>query len=220
MLELLTLTSLTKPERNWIMEKTTTLKKKSGYHHGDLRAQLVEATRLLVEEKGPEGFSVTQACRAAGVSTAAPYRHFKDKEEMLSAVVVEGMERHFEAMMTALAGIPDGSIDRISALGRLYVEFAIKEPGVFRLIFGSKWDPCYKEHMMEHTPNTFGVVQQEVAAYLGKTEIDEDVRKRAFMLWTFVHGFSFLWIDEKVSIAELDVQIAPFMREVAERVLA
>jgi len=53
--------------------------KKSGYHHGDLRAGLINATRQLVEEKGPEGFSVTDACGLAGVSTAAPYKHFKDK---------------------------------------------------------------------------------------------------------------------------------------------
>ncbi|MEM6374564.1 MAG: helix-turn-helix domain-containing protein, partial [Pseudomonadota bacterium] len=66
--------------------------KRTNYHHGDLRADLVEATRRLVEEKGPDRFSVSDACRAAGVSTAAPYRHFEDRDEMLLAVCAEGME--------------------------------------------------------------------------------------------------------------------------------
>ena len=82
--------------------------KKSRYHHGDLRAGLIEATRRLVEEKGPDGFSVSDACRLAGVSTAAPYKHFKDKNEMLVAMVMEGMVRHRDNMLAALEGIHEG----------------------------------------------------------------------------------------------------------------
>ena len=63
--------------------------KRGAYHHGDLRAGLVEATRALVEEKGPDHFSVAEACREAGVSTAAPYKHFKDKDEMLLQLLAQ-----------------------------------------------------------------------------------------------------------------------------------
>ena len=59
---------------------------KTRYHHGDLRQQLITATRALVEEKGPDGFSVSEACRAAGVSTAAPYKHFQDRTEITDGV--------------------------------------------------------------------------------------------------------------------------------------
>lgn len=62
-----------------------TLRKADTCHHGDLRAGLIETVRQLVEEKGPDRFSVSDACRLAGVSTAAPYRHFSDKEDMLLA---------------------------------------------------------------------------------------------------------------------------------------
>ena len=82
MLASLTLTRDTRSERSRIMKNAKKNKsaglKKENYHHGDLRSGLIEATRQLVEEKGPDGFSVSDACRLAGVSTAAPYKHFKD----------------------------------------------------------------------------------------------------------------------------------------------
>ena len=60
--------------------------RRSSYHHGDLRAQLIAAVRELVETQGPDGFSVSEAARSAGVSSAAPYKHFKDRSELLHAV--------------------------------------------------------------------------------------------------------------------------------------
>ncbi|MEJ8562537.1 TetR/AcrR family transcriptional regulator [Yoonia sp. GPGPB17] len=80
--------------------------KRTSYHHGDLRSQLIEATRQLVEEKGPDHFSVSEACRRAGVSTAAPYKHFKDKTEMLREVAAAGMIRQSEQMLAELAPTP------------------------------------------------------------------------------------------------------------------
>ena len=123
--------------------------RKSGYHHGDLRAGLIEATRRLVEEKGPDGFSVSDACRLAGVSTAAPYKHFKDKNEMLVAMVLEGMVRHRDNMLTALEDIPVGSADRVTALGREYIRFALDENGIFRLKFGGYTDRLEDPRLQE-----------------------------------------------------------------------
>ena len=75
---------------------------RSSYHHGDLRAQLIAAVRDLVEAHGPDGFSVAEAARRAGVSSAAPYKHFKDRPELLRAVAGEGMDRLRAAMEAAL----------------------------------------------------------------------------------------------------------------------
>jgi AcrR family transcriptional regulator len=66
---------------------------KPAYHHGDLPQQLVRVVRDLIETHGPDGFSVAEAARRAGVSSAAPYKHFKDRPELLRAVVSEGMDR-------------------------------------------------------------------------------------------------------------------------------
>jgi AcrR family transcriptional regulator len=192
---------------------------RSAYHHGNLRAQLIEATRGLVEEKGPDHFSVSEACRAAGVSTAAPYRHFRDREEMIAAVAAEGMRRHYEEMVGALEGLPPGSLDRIRALGRVYVGFARREPGVFRLIFGSKHDPDLLAMQEGSDVRPFETVLDEVAAILGRSGIDEEVTRRGLLLWTFVHGLSFLLIDEVPEHKGLAVDVEALLEDVARRVL-
>ncbi len=192
---------------------------KSGYHHGDLRAAMVEHTRRLVEEKGPDHFSVAEVARASGVSTAAPYRHFKDRDEILGEVCVDGMRRHQNQMLDALAQAPRGSLDRIRGLGRVYVNFALEEPGVFRLIFGSKQKPEAIEELNSEEINTFGIVKAEVADILGLPVEHPEANRRAFMLWTFVHGLSFLLIDDKVRYAGIEVDVEALLDELGQRVM-
>lgn len=212
---------------NWIMateekmssEADTAVARKSGYHHGDLRAGLIEATRHLVEEKGPDGFSVTDACRLAGVSTAAPYKHFKDKSEMIFAMVMEGMDRHRNRMLSALEGLPEGSPLRIEALGREYVNFALREPGVFRLKFGGFTDRLDQPKLTQAGHATFGIVLREVAACRGEPDVTADVRRRAFMLWSFVHGLSFILPDPNLMDVAGDIDIDDLLRDLAIRVL-
>jgi AcrR family transcriptional regulator len=110
--------------------------RKTAYHHGDLRAQLIAAVRDLVETHGPDGFSVAEAARRAGVSSAAPYKHFKDRHEILRGVVGEAMDRLREDMARGAAAHPHGSIEAVAAMGQAYVDFARSGPGVFRLSFG------------------------------------------------------------------------------------
>ncbi len=115
---------------------TRTAPARAAYHHGDLRAQLIVAARELVETHGPDGFSVAEAARRAGVSSAAPYKHFKDRPEILRGVVAEAMDRLRTAMEAGAAAHPVGSMQAVAAVGLAYVNFARAEPGVFRLVFG------------------------------------------------------------------------------------
>ncbi|MEO0752776.1 MAG: TetR/AcrR family transcriptional regulator [Pseudomonadota bacterium] len=194
--------------------------KRENYHHGDLRAGLVEATRQLVEEKGPDRFSVADACRAAGVSTAAPYRHFNDRDEMLLAVCAEGMERFYTNMQGAVAGKPPGSLEAIFDLGMAYIAFATSEPGVFRLSFGIAREHEKDAEIIERGKRNYGILLSQVAAFQGKTEIDEQVLDRAFALWTMVHGLSFLLIDEKITAMDLQLNIETMIRDNTRRLLA
>jgi len=231
MLEVLTLTRGTSFARLWIMDEdekilTKPAEKnraaelaKSRYHHGDLRAGLIEATRRLVEEKGPDGFSVSDACRLAGVSTAAPYKHFKDKNEMLVAMVLEGMQRHRANMLTALEGVPAGTPARVTVLGREYVNFALRENGVFSLKFGGFTDRLEDPRLQAAGEDTFGLVLKEVAACLGTSEITSEVRRRGFMLWSFVHGLSFLLVDKKLADMGGDINVEALLADIANRVL-
>ncbi|MEM9576575.1 MAG: TetR/AcrR family transcriptional regulator [Pseudomonadota bacterium] len=201
------------------MENAPQTEKRTSYHHGDLRAQLVEATRILVEEKGPDHFSVSEACRRAGVSTAAPYKHFKDKQEMLRAVALEGMRRQRQDMLTELDQYVPGTLGRIVAMGRVYVRFAVKEPGVFRLMFGlsdTHGDDC---ELVETGDDTFALVQAEVACCRGSNLIEDSDRHQAFLLWSFVHGLSFLKIDGKLTEAKVPVDLEAVLEDVAHRVV-
>jgi AcrR family transcriptional regulator len=219
MLEALTLTSVVPSENDWIMENTSDAQKRSNYHHGDLRAKLIDATRTLVEETGPDRFSVSEACRRAGVSSAAPYKHFKDKEEMLHAVALDGMQRQRAALIEELEKFRTGSLERIIAMGRVYVRFAVQEPGVFRLMFGLSEHHGEHSALIETGNNTFALVQLEVARFRGSHTVEGPDMHKAFLLWSFVHGLSFLTIDGKLAEKKLDIDLEQVLKDVAVRVM-
>jgi len=173
------------------------IESKKNYHHGDLKGQLLEAVRQLVETHGPDGFSIAEACRLAGVSTAAPYKHFKDRQDILRGVVMAGMSRMGSVMQAAADAYPAGDPQRIIALGKAYTQFAQREPGVFMLMFGLTSGHESDEEMTAEGRQKFGIVMRVVAEHLGKPMEDPEVEARAYALWCAVHGHSFLRLDGK-----------------------
>ncbi len=174
------------------------IKGKKKYHHGDLRGQLLEAVRHLVEKNGADGFSIAEACRLAGVSTAAPYKHFKDRSEILRDVVFLAMGRLRDGMQAAADAHPPGTVARIAALGQSYIDFARTEPELFRMMFSQTDGHRDDAELAETGDNTFGIVIGVVADHLGVAVEDEEAKLRAYALWCFVHGHSFLMLDDKL----------------------
>src|SRR5215470_3885617 len=111
---------------------------KARYHHGELREALIRATRRLVEERGAENFTLADACRVAGVTTAAPYRHFRGKQEILEEIASRGFDELKKRAMAVIAEKGEGTLDGIIAMGQAYVAFAVEETAVFRLMFGQQ----------------------------------------------------------------------------------
>lgn len=177
--------------------ESETIDQKPSYHHGDLRVQLLEAVRRLVEEKGAEGFSIAEAARAAGVSSAAPYRHFQDKPEILKALVMDEMDAMSQSMEAVISPHPLGSIERLNALGKHYIDYAKEHPGMFRLIFGITEHHEGDEDLRLRGEGVFGIVIKAVADFLNIDVSDPKAKERAYLLWTFVHGHSWLVIDGK-----------------------
>lgn len=176
---------------------TSDVQIKKGYHHGDLRGQLLAAVRELVEENGPDGFSISQACKRAGVSTAAPYKHFKDRHEILRGVVLLAMDRLIAAMQAAADSCAPGEPGRIAAIGRAYIDFARAEPGLFRTMFGLTESHSEDQELTHAGAVANGIVEQVVADHLDLAPTDPQVKLRAYALWCFVHGHSFLQMDSK-----------------------
>lgn len=194
--------------------------KKAAYHHGDLRAQLIAAVRELVEVHGPDGFSVAEAARRAGVSSAAPYKHFKDRHEILRGVVSEAMDRLRAAMEAGAAANSHGSIEAVAAVGQAYVGFARREPGVFRLVFSLTEGHENAPDLLAKGEGCFGVVIQAVAACLGLPPGNPEVQRRAYMLWSFVHGHSFLTIDMKHKVVSAEIDDWDYLMAISRAVLA
>jgi AcrR family transcriptional regulator len=94
------------------------------YHHGNLRTALMDVARRMIVERGPHGFSLVEAATLAGVSPAAPYRHFKNKEALLAAVALSGYEQFADALEQAWnEGQPD-ALTAFSRMGEIYLNFA------------------------------------------------------------------------------------------------
>lgn len=107
------------------------------YHHGNLREALVAAALRLIEEKGPLGFTMAEAARLAGVSPAAPYRHFRGREELIEEVARQGFELFAERLERAFDDGRPSPLAAFSAAGRAYLVFARSHPGHYVAMFES-----------------------------------------------------------------------------------
>src|SRR5271154_1132897 len=119
-----------------MLEKRRT-RRTASYHHGDLRDALVRAGRTILEEDGLAVLSLRRVARTAGVSPAAPYHHFADKQALLDAVATQGFDALTSAMETRMAKETDPDA-RLDASGVGYVVFAVENPALFRLMFGAR----------------------------------------------------------------------------------
>ncbi len=167
---------------------------KMAYHHGELRQALIDATRELVRERG-EAFSLADACRRAGVSTAAPYRHFADKDEIINEVVAQGFADMASRARAVASDHPTGSVARIIAVGRDYMAFAVNEPTLFRIMFTQRPGLTDENIASLNGKECFRFVVQEVVDFCTANGIAGDAMQIALQLWTLVHGAASLTID-------------------------
>src|SRR5882757_4974189 len=114
---------------------------KTTYHHGDLRAACLDAALELVEEGGETALSLRAVARRAGVSPAAPYRHYADREALVSAVATVGYRELAERL--AAAHPSPSTPEQLASVAIAYVQFALERPALFRLMFG---DPCDRDN--------------------------------------------------------------------------
>ncbi|QIB67329.1 TetR/AcrR family transcriptional regulator [Kineobactrum salinum] len=165
--------------------------KAGSYHHGDLRNALIVAAAELIEESGSTDFAMIDAARRAGVSSAAPYRHFRDKNSLLDAVAELGFLGLTEAGNAATAGQPQGSAEAIIALGKAYIGFVTSHPQFYSLMWG---DMSWREVPAEQEKQSgscFYALADAVGAWCrANGRDDEDVLQLSIKLWALAHGLS------------------------------
>lgn len=165
------------------------------YHHGSLREALIKAARELIKEKGPAGFTFADAARSAGVSPAAPYRHFRDRDALMADVAREGFER-FAAMLAA--GWANGKPDPVTAfhnIGKAYLTFARSEPAYYAAMFESGISPDLNPELRAASERAFAVLR--AAADQLVVLLPAGGRPPALMMslhiWSMAHGIASLF---------------------------
>jgi AcrR family transcriptional regulator len=176
---------------------------KQTYHHGDLRAALVRAALELLEESGESELSLRATARRAGVSPSAPYRHYADREALVSAVAAVG---YMELLQRLAAVHPaPGTPQEIGDIAVEYVHFALDRPALFRAMFGESCDDDNAERVA-----AVAAISQYVLAIAQRLSVDSDVDALATALWAMVHGLAFLHLDGKLDArprAAVDVRV-------------
>jgi AcrR family transcriptional regulator len=166
-----------------------------GYHHGNLKEALIEAALSLISQKGPGGLTFADAARAAGVSPAAPYRHFRDREALLADVAQRGFVLLAEALTRAWGdGQPDAlrAFDRV---GKAYLGFARQEPAYYAAMFESGADIGADPNLRAAADDAFSAVRTAVEAVI--TTLPAASRPPAMMMtlhiWSQAHGIASLF---------------------------
>lgn len=163
---------------------------KQGYHHGNLRQALVESALTLIEEKGPTGFTLSEAAKLAGVTPAAVYRHFAGREDLIAEAARQGYEIFADVMQYAYDSGQPSALAAFEATGRAYLAFARKYPGHYIAMFESGISVQHSPELAAVSAKARGVLERAA------TELSEHIppEKRpppamfSAHIWAMSHG--------------------------------
>jgi AcrR family transcriptional regulator len=180
------------------------------YHHGDLRNALLEASLALVAKHGVEAFSLREAARAVGVSPAAAYRHFEDKDALLASLARDAFDRLAHLMERAIAkasgepGTPGHAVAAFFGVGLVYVEFAVQHPSQFRVMFGP-WCP-HEQVVAAAVPGhrePYTILVDSLDALVASGAVRAEARAGAeIAAWSIVHGLASLIVEGSVQLTK------------------
>jgi AcrR family transcriptional regulator len=162
-----------------------------GYHHGDLRNGLLEAARGILEEESLSALTLRAVARRAGVSHAAPYRHFPNHEALLVELSIEGFDELREAIAEG-AKAPGDEPDKIASMGSAYMRFVAQRPALARLMFGGQ------------LPNrdqfpALGLKADAIGQEIGAALHDEAL---GLAVWSAVHGLAMLVLENVIDLGQ------------------
>jgi len=171
-------------------------RREGGYHHGNLKEALIEAALDLIAQKGPAGFTFAEAARSAGVSPAAPYRHFRDRDELLASIAQQGFEL-FEKQLSAAwdDGRPD-TFAAFSRVGKAYLSFAREHPAYYSAMFESGVPVQNNPALLMASERAFAIIRaaaERLIALAPPNVPRPPAMMMALHIWSLSHGIASLF---------------------------
>ena len=172
------------------------VKKKAGYHHGDLRRALMDLSVDVIRKQGVEALNLRALATRLEVSSGAPYQHFANRADLLAAIAQEGFERLQQDMAASRDAAPAGAGARLQALGLAYVQFAGRHPGHFRVMFLADAHGAKSQALSAASRQAFDMLWQAVEACQREgVAPKEETPLLTLTAWSLVHGLASLWAD-------------------------
>jgi AcrR family transcriptional regulator len=171
-------------------------RREGGYHHGNLKEALIQAALDLIAQKGPAGFTFAEAARSAGVSPAAPYRHFRDRDELLASIAQQGFEL-FEKQLSAAwdDGRPD-TFAAFSRVGKAYLAFAREHPAYYSAMFESGVPVQDNPALLMASERAFAIIRaasERLVALAPPNVPRPPAMMMALHIWSLSHGIASLF---------------------------
>lgn len=176
------------------MSESTTQR---GYHHGNLRAELLDTAIEQLQALGVDALSLRALARAVGVSQTAPYRHFADKNELLAAMATRGYRELLATLQSAVTSAGDDAGKQLVATAHAYVDYAAANPQLFKLMFGPTVQPAERyPELREASREAFLLVQRILKSGMDAGLFrPQDVAYLANASWAGIHGLATLRVD-------------------------
>jgi AcrR family transcriptional regulator len=173
--------------------------KSKTYHHGNLKEALISAGLEILSEKGIEGLSLRNVAKKVGVSHTAPYNHFIDKQELLAAISTVGHEQLHQVLLDTFEKNKHSSNDIIIEIAWAYLQFALDDPGKFKLMFsGALEEERDHPEYVEISRKNISLFEEIIVYCQNKGQMGEGkVKSIAIRLWSLVHGFAYLVLEDQ-----------------------
>lgn len=169
---------------------------KRSYHHGNLREALIEAALKLINEHGSDGVTLSEAARMAGVSPAAPYRHFKDRASLMTAVAEQGFTAFADVLEKARLAGKEGPVRALMNIGDAYLDFARRAPAHYAAMFESGIAQGATPELARESARAFNVLRETASDI--HAILPPDRRAPALMIalhiWSLTHGVASLFL--------------------------
>lgn len=166
-----------------------------GYHHGNLREALITAALDLIGQKGPAGFTFAEAARHAGVSAAAPYRHFRDRDALMADVAKRGFELFSQRLEAAWDNAKPSPLRALERMGIAYLAFAREEPAYFSAMFESGLSTSQHAELMQAGEQAIGALRKACEAIVATLPAEKrpPPMMMALHIWSLSHGIASLF---------------------------